>query len=146
MAHGAVRDRRSQLDDLFRNGPRVRFVRSLLGDLPDAIQIGVIAPDQLDQDGFFGFEVVIQASREDPGGVGDLLEGGAQSRGGDQRGRRFEDLGSASAIALPDSDPGRGVTAQPGYALMPSRLQTPTTSSKIDIGMVNDFVAETSVR
>jgi hypothetical protein len=106
MAYGAIGDRRSELDDPLRNGSRVRCIRSLLGERSDAIQIGVITPDQLDQDGFFGLEVVIQASREDPGGVGDLLEGGAQTRGGDQRGRRFEDLGSASAIGLPSPDAG----------------------------------------
>ena len=111
MSYGAVCDHRSEFDDLLGSGSRV-CVQSLLGDLPDAIQIGVIAPDQLDQDGFLGFEVVIQASREDPGGVRDLLEGGAQARGGDQRGRRFEDLGSASAIALPVSDSGHGVTVR----------------------------------
>jgi hypothetical protein len=139
----------------------------LLGDLSDAIQIGVVTPDQLDQDGFFGFEVVIQASRQDPGGVGDFLERGAQARGGDQRSRRFEDFAAASAVGLPLSDTGderaavlhsgpfysstavhdgQDVTLRPAYAVMPSRLQTPTTSSKIDIGTLKDFVADTSPR
>ena len=146
MADGAVRDRRAQLADGFRSGSSVGSARFLPGDLPDAIQIGVIAPDQLDQDGFLGFEVVIQASREDPAGVRDLLEGSPQTRGGDQRRRRFEDLGSAGAIPLTVFHSTHGLTVRPGYAVMPSRLQTPTTSSKIDIGTVNDFVAETSVR
>ena len=70
-------------------------------DFPDAIQIGVISPDQLDQDRLFGFEVVIQASRENSCGVGNLLEGRAQTRGSDQRGRRLQDLGSPSPIGGP---------------------------------------------
>ena len=152
MLDGAMRDRRSELDDPFRNGPRVRFVESLLGDFPDAIQISVIAPDQLDQDRFLGFEVVIQASRENPGGVGNLLEGGAQTRGGDQRSRRLKDLGAPSSIGVGTRHGCAGVldSSSPlrchGYAVMPSRSQRPRTSSKIDIGTVNGSVAETLVR
>src|SRR5262249_53875051 len=112
----------------------------------------VITPDQLDQDRLFRFEVVIQASRENPRGVGNLLEGGAQTRGGDQRSRGLKDLGSASSIGagphhrcaafLDSSSPLRCH----GYAVMRSRSQIPKTSSKIDIGTENGSIADTSVR
>src|SRR5262245_58605800 len=112
----------------------------------------MIAPDQLDQDRFLGFEVVIQASREDSGGVGNLVEGGTQARGGDQRSRRLQDLGSPSSIGLGTRHGRAGAldSSSPlrchGYAVMPSRSQRPRTSSKIDIGTVNGSVADTEVR
>src|SRR4030095_1912913 len=123
MPYGAVRNRRSELGDLFGDGSRVRRVESLLGDLPDAIQIGVITPDQLDQDGFLGFEMVIQAPRQDPSGVGNLLEGGAQTGGGDQRSSSLEDFGSAGSIAVRIArairDPAVGRGSRLGQMLRP---------------------------
>ena len=139
MPDGAARDRRAELDDPF--GRRAsRPVRPALcwRDLPDAIQIGVIAPDQLDQDRFLGFEVVIQASRENPGGVGDLLEGGAQSRGGDQRSRRFEDLGSASSIAgllRRTTPPHRAQNRDSAVARQPTSTETRFSRNERDVAL-----------
>ena len=99
MADGAARDRRAELDDPLGDGLRGPARRASAADLSDAIEIGVIAPDQLDQDGFLGLEVVIEAARQDAGGVGDLLEGGAQAGGRDQGRGRVEDLGAARSVA-----------------------------------------------
>src|SRR6185436_10536474 len=94
------------------------------------------------------------------------------TRGGDQRGRRLQDLVSASSIYVGTSQRCAGVfhrssprrchvsafrLACPrrrigvpcvwcGYGVMPSRLQIPKTSSKIDVGTVNGSVADTSLR
>jgi hypothetical protein len=100
VAHGAVRDLGRELDDPLRGRRRQRLVEPLAGDVADVIEIGVVAPDQLDQDRFLGLEVVIEAARQDPCGVGDLLEGGAQTRGRDQRSGGLEDLGSTRSFGV----------------------------------------------
>ena len=41
---------------------------------PIAVEVGVVAADQLDEDGLLGFEMVVKAAREDARGVGDLLQ------------------------------------------------------------------------
>ena len=75
VPHRAVRDGRAQSDDLLLRralvGGVVESGQCLLADL---IEIGVIAVHQLDEDGFFGIEMVIEAARQDAGGVGDLLQ------------------------------------------------------------------------
>ena len=58
----------------------------------DTVQVCVIAPDQLDEDGFLGVEVVIEAAREDARGVGDLLQRGTKTARRDDGVRRLEDL------------------------------------------------------
>ena len=74
MLYRATRDRGAQFDDLVGDGARVGLVQFLVGDFADAIQVGVIPPDQLDKDRFLRFEVVIKASRQYARGVGDLLQ------------------------------------------------------------------------
>ena len=73
------------------------LVQRLLGD---AVEIGVIAPEQLDQDRFLGLEMVIEAARQDSRGVGDLLQRGTQTRGGDQRCGGLQNLGAARAVVI----------------------------------------------
>ena len=74
VRHRGFGDRRTQLDDLLRDGAVVGFVQPRLGFEPDAIQVVLVAADQLDQDRFFGLEVVIQASGENACRVGDFLQ------------------------------------------------------------------------
>jgi hypothetical protein len=71
---GALGDRAAQFGDLFSDGARVGFIEALQRRLPDAVQVSVVAPDQLDEDGFLGVEVVVQAAGEDARSVGDLLQ------------------------------------------------------------------------
>src|SRR5262245_16019206 len=98
MLYRAIRDRRSEVGDPLNDRSRVWFVQSLPSGFADATQVGVIAADQLDEERLLGFEVMIQAARQDPGGVGNFLQRGAQARGGDDRSRGSKDLGSASSV------------------------------------------------
>ena len=74
MLHRAFGDRRTQPDDLLGDGAVVGFVQPRLGVEPDPIQVVLVAPDQLDEDRFFGLEVVVQAPGENACGVGDFLQ------------------------------------------------------------------------
>jgi hypothetical protein len=66
----------------------------------DAVQVGVIPPEQLDEDRFLGLEMVIQAARQNSGRVGDLLERSTQARGRDQRRGRLQYLGAPGAVVV----------------------------------------------
>ena len=92
-------DRTTQFGDLLGDRPRVGFVEPLQCGLADAIQVGVIPPGQLDEDRFLGVEVVVETARENPRGVGDLLQGGAQARGRDHRVGGLQDLGAPGRFA-----------------------------------------------
>ncbi len=73
MLDRAPCDRASKCRDLFGSGRGVRLVEAFQSVLADAVEVGVVTPDQLNEDGFFRLEVVIKAACEDSGGVGDLL-------------------------------------------------------------------------
>ena len=99
MLDCAACDRTAQFDDLFGDRPRIGVVESLQCGLADAIEVGVVAPDQLDEDRFLRLEVVIETAREDPRGIGDLLQRGAQTRRCDDGVRGLQDLGAPGRVA-----------------------------------------------
>ena len=86
----------------------------------DAVQVGVVAPEQLDEDRFLGFEMVIQAAGENSCRVGDLLQRGAQPRTGDQRRGGLQDLGPPGAVVI-------GVSG----VLSASHQRTPHNTSRL---------------
>ncbi len=45
--------------------------------ISEPIEVDPVLLDQLDEDGLLRFEVVVEAARQDPTGIGDLLERGA---------------------------------------------------------------------
>ena len=98
MLDRAAGDRTPKLGDLFGDGAGIRLVETLQRQLADAVQVCVIAPDQLDEDGFLGFEVVVEAAREDARSIGDLLQRSTKTRRGDDGVRRLEDLGAPRRI------------------------------------------------
>ncbi len=100
MCDGALRDRRAQIHDPVERGQRCGIVQAALRVLGDAIQIVVIAPEQLDEDRFLGFEMVVEAAGENACGVGDLLQRGAQTRRRDQQGSGLQDLGAPGAVVV----------------------------------------------
>src|SRR4051812_46655120 len=51
-------DIRSELDDLLGDRPVVGLVEPVKRRVSDAIEVGVVAPDELDEDRFLGLEVV----------------------------------------------------------------------------------------
>ena len=92
MLDRAAGDRTSKLGDLFGDGTGIGLIETFQRELADAVQVCVIAPDQLDEDGFLGVEVVVEAAREDARGVGDLLQRSTKSGRRDDGVRRLEDL------------------------------------------------------
>ena len=60
--------------DQFGGRPRDRARRSVPARFADAVEVGVVTPDQLDEDRLFGFEVVVEAAREDACRIGYLLQ------------------------------------------------------------------------
>ena len=98
MLDRAAGDRASKLGDLFGDGAGIRLIETFQCQLADAVQVGVIAPDQLDEDGFLGVEVVVEAAREDARSVGDLLQRGTKTGRRDDGVRRLEDLGAPRGI------------------------------------------------
>ena len=99
-------DRTSKLGDLFGDGAGIRRIETFQCQLADAVQVSVIAPDQLDEDGFLGVKVVVEAAREDACSVGDLLQRCTKTGRRDDGVRRLEDLRSPRGI-----DAGSSVTA-----------------------------------
>jgi hypothetical protein len=73
VRHRAHRDGRTQLGDLGETDGGLPLVEALHALGRDAVQVGVVAQHQLDEQGFLGFEVVVQAARQNPCGVGDFL-------------------------------------------------------------------------
>ena len=98
MLDRAAGDRTSKLGDLLGDGAGIRLIETLQCHLADAVQVCVITPDQLDEDGFLGVEVVVQAAREDARSVGDLLQRGPKAGRGDDGVRRLENLGAPRRI------------------------------------------------
>jgi hypothetical protein len=98
MGDRALRNRRAEIDDSVERRSRVGLVQSGLGALGDAVEVRVVAAEQLDEDGFLRIEMVIEASRKDSSGVGDFLQRGAQARGRDQQCRRLQDFGAPCAV------------------------------------------------
>ncbi len=77
MGDGALSDRRAEIHDPVERRPRVGLVQPGLGAFGDAVEVLVVAAEQLDEDRFLGFEMVIEAARQDSRGVGDFLQRGA---------------------------------------------------------------------
>ncbi len=98
MLDRAAGDRTSKLGDLLGDGAWIRLVETFQSQLADAVQVCVIAPDQLDEDRFFGVEVVVEAAREDARRIGDLLQRGPKAGRGDDGVRRLENLGAPRRI------------------------------------------------
>ncbi len=92
MLDRAAGDRTSKLGDLLGDGAGIRRIETLQCHLADAVQVCVIAPDQLDEDGFLGVKVVVEAAREDARSVGDLLQRSTKTGRRDDGVRRLEDL------------------------------------------------------
>ena len=90
--------RTSKCGDLFGGGTRIRLIEAFQSDLADAVKVGVVTPDQLDEDGFLRLEVVVQTAREDACRVGDLLQGATQARRGDDGIRGLQNLGAPRRI------------------------------------------------
>src|SRR6267378_3189202 len=59
--------------DLFGGWTGVRLVEAFQRDVADAVEVGMVTPDQLDENGFLRLKVVVEAPREDARRVGDLL-------------------------------------------------------------------------
>ena len=98
MLDGAAGDRTPKLGDLFGDRARIRLIETFQRQLADAVQVCVIAPGQLDENGFLGFKVVVEAACEDARSIGDLLQGSAKTRRCDNGVRRLEDLGAPRRI------------------------------------------------
>jgi hypothetical protein len=98
MLDRAACDFTTEFDDLLGDRSRIGLVESFQCSVTDAIELGVVTPGQLDEDRFLRLEVVVEAAREDPGGVGDLLQGRAKAGRCDDGVRRQQDLGPPSRI------------------------------------------------
>ena len=98
MFDRACGDLASELRDQFGDGPGVGFVEACQRTLADAVEVGVIPPDQLNEDRLLRIEVVVEAAREDACGVGYLLQRAAQARRGDDRVRGLENLGAPRCV------------------------------------------------
>jgi hypothetical protein len=65
----------------------------------DGIQFRLVADQQFGLDRFFGFEVVVQAARQDAARVGDVLERRAGKSGRrEERGRGLQDFEAARTL------------------------------------------------
>jgi hypothetical protein len=80
-----VCDQTTEFLKLFWHRTGIGIVKSLEHRLADVRQIGVVTPNQLDEQGFLGFEMMIKTAGQDPCFVGDLLQRCAQSRSCDDR-------------------------------------------------------------
>ena len=98
MARCALGDRRAEGRDPVGKVARSALAELLEGDLCLAVEVGVIAPDQLDDDRLFGLEVVIQAPGLDAACLSDLLECRSKSRGGEHVGCGVENLVPTTGI------------------------------------------------
>ena len=85
-------------DYLVEAGSRGGVVEHVEGMRGDAVQVGVIAPKQLDEERFLGLEMVVQAAGLDSGRVGDVVQRGPQARRGDQRCGGLQHLGAPGAV------------------------------------------------
>src|SRR5207237_8673826 len=98
MPHGARGDRLAELDGALLCRPRVELMEGVDRLLGHAVEIVLVAADELDDDRFFGFEVVVEAPGQDACCVCDLFEGRPQSGGRKERSRGLEDLLSARSV------------------------------------------------
>jgi hypothetical protein len=98
MLHCTARDIASQFGDLLGSWARVGAIDTFESGIADEVQIDVVAPDQFDEDGFLGFEMVVQTAGENARGVGDLLERASQARRRDDGIGSLEDLGTSGRV------------------------------------------------
>ncbi len=96
----AVRNRLAQIGDLVEGRPEFRIVEPALCLVGDSVQIFVVAAQQLDEDRFFGVEMVIEAAGKNACGVSDFLQRRPQPRGRDDRRRGLQDLGATRAVVV----------------------------------------------
>ena len=92
MTNGAGGDRGAQREDPVADRDRIGTPERLERLLGDVVEVGLIPLDQLDDQCFLRREVVVEASREDPARVGDLLQRGSQARRREQFRGGLEDL------------------------------------------------------
>ncbi len=98
MCDGAPSDIRAEFGDTVERRRGIGTVQPGLGLPGDAVEVLVIPLEQFHQDRFLGFEMVVQAARQNAGRIRDLLQRRTEARRGDQRGSGLEDLGPARAI------------------------------------------------
>ncbi len=88
----ACRDRATEVEDLVLNRPWHRFVERVEGFLGDTIEVVVIPVHELDDDGLFRIEMVIQAAGQNAARVGDVRERRPESGRGEQLRGGLENL------------------------------------------------------
>jgi hypothetical protein len=80
------------------NRPWNRLVERVEGFFCNTIEILVVPVHELDDDGLFGIEVVIEAARQDAALLGDVRERCPKSRRGEQLSSRLKDLFPARTL------------------------------------------------
>ena len=98
MFDAARRDRPTEVENPFLNRPRNRLVERVEGFLSNAIEIVVVPVYELDDDGLFGIEVVIEAARQDAALLRDVRERRPKSRRCKQLSSCLKDLFPARTL------------------------------------------------